>query len=111
MTHRDSPNYRNPQDALRSGNPDEEVIEVIEEEIVEEVTEPAQLADRVIHITVADASAGDCQRQQDVDEREPGDPGSQVDRRALAESGSLAFTCNVNRSARSATTMAETSPK
>jgi len=29
---------------------DEEVVEVIEEEIIEEVTEPAQLVDKVIHI-------------------------------------------------------------
>ena len=34
----------------RNASPDEELIEVIEEEIIEEVYEPAQLMDRVIHI-------------------------------------------------------------
>jgi small subunit ribosomal protein S5 len=55
VTYRDNKqgpgNIRNPQDILRGGpNPDEEVVEVIEEEIIEEISEPAALADRVIHI-------------------------------------------------------------
>ena len=55
MTYRDNKqgpgNIRSPQDSVRGGpNPDEEVVEVIEEEIIEEISEPAALADRVIHI-------------------------------------------------------------
>jgi small subunit ribosomal protein S5 len=47
----DSASPRNPQDPLRApGSPDEEFVEVIEEEIIEEVAEPAQLLDKVIHI-------------------------------------------------------------
>jgi small subunit ribosomal protein S5 len=40
------------QNEKRAGesNQDEELVEVIEEEIIEEVTEPAQLIDKVIHI-------------------------------------------------------------
>jgi small subunit ribosomal protein S5 len=53
VTHRDirqgPSGVRGPQD-LRTGSSDEEIVEVIEEEIIEEVTEPAQLQDRVIHI-------------------------------------------------------------
>jgi small subunit ribosomal protein S5 len=41
---------RNPADILRTPNSDEEFVEVIEEEIIEEIAEPAQLLDRVIHI-------------------------------------------------------------
>ena len=41
---------RNPQDLLRTPNADEEFVEVIEEEIIEEIAEPAQLLDKVIHI-------------------------------------------------------------
>jgi small subunit ribosomal protein S5 len=54
VTHRE--NWQNPsnihsaQNLLPGAIPDEEVVEVIEEEIIEEVTEPAALVDRVIHI-------------------------------------------------------------
>lgn len=54
MTHRE--NWQNPPTIHSAQNlpagtiPDEEVVEVIEEEIIEEVIEPAALIDRVIHI-------------------------------------------------------------
>ncbi len=50
MTLNDEPKKDAVPESAAGGSPPDEIIEVIEEEIFEEVAEPAELVDKVIHI-------------------------------------------------------------
>lgn len=50
MTHKEQRGEHQNYGGRHVGNRTDDIIEVIEEEIIEEVVEPVQLIDRVIHI-------------------------------------------------------------